>query len=314
MNKDLTRWIKNKAFEIGFSKIGIAPCEPLKEEGEHLVEWLRRKYHGEMKWMEEKKEVRIDPRKILPSAKSILSVAYNYYVPIAHADDDEHGKISRYAWGKDYHTVVKEKLIELLQHIQTRVPECEGKVYVDTGPVMEKAWAMRAGIGWIGKNTNILTREYGSWVFLGEILLNLELEYDTPATDFCGTCTACIQACPTQALVNAYVLDATRCISYLTIEQKGEIPPKLGENFRNWVFGCDICQDVCPWNRFAKPTTEESFYPSPQNIAPLLVELAAITEEEFSRRFKGTPVKRAKYSGFLRNVKTVLALRKTQNL
>ncbi len=299
----LTDKIKSKALELGFAKVGIARAVELEEEGKLLGEWLSRGYHGTMDWMERNTEKRVDPRTILPDAKAVVSVAMNYYVDVQHSDVRGVGKISRYAWGDDYHDILKERLHELLRSIQAEVPSVKGKVYVDTGPVMDKAWAVRAGIGWEGKHTNVITREYGSWVFLGEIILNLELEYDEPSADYCGSCTRCIDACPTQAIVEPYVLDSNLCISYLTIEHKGEISEALKPEFGNWIYGCDICQDVCPWNKkFSDVTDEERFYPREGNQEPKLVELAALTSEEFTNRFRKSPIKRAKHEGLQRNV------------
>jgi epoxyqueuosine reductase len=251
-----------------------------------------------------------DPREILPGARSVLSVAMNYYTEGRHSDDPDAGKISRYAWGDDYHDIVKPKLLELLAYIQTNVPGTEGVVYVDTGPVLEKAWAARAGIGWEGKHTNVITQEFGSWVFLGEIILSIELDYDAPATDHCGTCTLCIEACPTDAIVEPYVLDSNLCISYLTIEHRGEIAAGLGEKFDRWIYGCDICQDVCPWNeKFSIITSAGGFAPRAATIAPELNHVAEMQQDEFSRTFSKSPVKRTKLSGLRRNAATVLAAR-----
>jgi epoxyqueuosine reductase len=304
-----TQRLKSKAYELGLSKIGICRAVELGEEGERLRTWLAQAYHGEMEYMEKGLEKRTDPRNVLPGAKSVVSVALNYYTDVAHSPDRGVGRISRYAWGDDYHEILKGRLEALLLLVKSEYPEAEGKVFVDTGPVMDKAWAARAGIGWQGKHTNIITREFGSWVFLGEIILDTELEYDNPIANYCGTCTLCIDACPTRAIIQPYLLDSNLCISYLTIELGGnrefseELKPKVG----NWIFGCDICQDVCPWNRkFARQTNEEGFYPREGNITPRLKELARMTQEEFGKRFRKSPVKRAKYGGFVRNVKAVI--------
>jgi epoxyqueuosine reductase len=202
--------------------------------------------------------------------------------------------------------VLTQRLEKLYEFLQSEIPGVSGKLYVDTGPVMDKVWAARAGIGWLGKHTNIITRKFGSWVFLGEILIDAELEYDTPMPDLCGTCTACLDACPTQAIVQPYLLDANKCISYLTIEHRGELPKEIVANFQNWIYGCDICQDVCPWNRFQNETDEPAFHPREENIAPKLTELAELSQEEFSRRFRNSPMKRAKHSGLTRNAKAVI--------
>ena len=302
----LTETIKGKARGLGFAKVGIARADALTEEGRRLQEWLSRSFHGTMSWMERNVEKRTDPRNIVPGAKSVISVAMNYYSDVQHSDDQRVGKISRYAWGDDYHIVLTSRIQSLLDFIKSLQPQVHAKLYVDTGPVMDKAWAVRAGIGWLGKHTNVITKEFGSWVFLGEIILDLELEYDQPIEDFCGTCRACIDACPTGAIVDEYVLDSNTCISYLTIEHRGEIPNELKPDFENWVYGCDICQDVCPWNRFQQQTEEPAFLPREENIAPRLADLERISNEEFSRRFRKSPIKRTKREGLVRNARAVL--------
>jgi epoxyqueuosine reductase len=286
--------------------IGIAPAARLTDEGKRLHEWLNLGYHGTMAWMQKDPEKRVDVRQIVPDAKSVISVALNYFDPAKHSQSSDEGKISRYAWGDDYHVIMTPRIQSLVECIKAEVPGVQSAAYVDTGPVMDKAWAIRAGIGWLGKHTNVITKEYGSWVFLGEILVDVELEYNDPVADFCGSCTACIEACPTEAIVQPYVLDSTKCISYLTIENRGEIPEELKPKLANWVYGCDICQDVCPWNRFEKPTGESGFHPRAENVNPELRALSAITEEEFTGRFRRSPVKRAKRQGLVRNAKAVL--------
>ena len=302
----LTRMIKANAERLGFAEVGIARADELTEEGSKLREWLARGYHGTMSWMERSFEKRVDPRAIVPGAKSVISLAMNYYVDVQHSDESGTAKISRYAWGDDYHLVMIPRIQMLLDCIKSEVPEVNAKAYVDTGPVMDKAWAVRSGIGWLGKHTNVITKEYGSWLFLGEIILDIELEYDEPIADFCGTCRACIDACPTGAIVEPYLLDSTKCVSYLTIEHRGEISGELKPKFENWVYGCDICQDVCPWNRFQQQTKEEAFRPRKANIAPTLEELEQMPEEEFSRRFRRSPIKCTKLQGLTRNVRAVL--------
>ena len=242
MEFSLTHHLKMKTAELGFSSIGIARAELLNEEGIHLREWFSNGYHASMHWLERDIEKRLNVTKILPNAKSLICVALNYFTPSQHSSDPALGKISRYAWSDDYHLVLTERLEKLYDFIQSVVPGVSGIICVDTGSVMEKAWAVRAGIGWMGKHTNIITRKYGSWVFLGEILIDAELEYDSPMLDYCGNCTACLDACPTQAIVQPYVLDARKCISYLTIEHRGDLPNEIVPNFQNWIFGCDICQ------------------------------------------------------------------------
>lgn len=301
----LTERIKSKALELGIHKIGIAKAEPLVEEGERLKEWLGRGYHASMQWMEKNVEKRIDPRLIVPGARSVISLAVNYYTPVPHQESEDRGKISRYAWGDDYHIHVTKRIQTLFECIKQWEPESEGRYYVDTGPVMDKAWAARAGLGWQGKHTNLITKEYGSWVFLGEIITTLPLDVDAPMEDFCGTCTACIDACPTDAIHDPYIVDSHRCISYLTIEHRGEIAASLGEKFDRWVYGCDICQDVCPWNRFQQETEHPEFFPRSFNVDPNLDDLASISTEEFSLRFKNSPVKRTKREGIIRNANIV---------
>lgn len=305
--QSLTEQIKEQAFRLGFCGVGIARASRLDDEASRLQEWLLRGYHGTMKWMESNFEKRADPRTILPDAKSVIAVALNYYTDVRHSADVNTGKISRYAWGNDYHAVVTEKLQSLLDHIRSLEPAACGKIYVDTGPVMDKVWAQRAGIGWEGKHTNVITPDVGSWVFLGEIIVNQALEYDEPAADHCGSCTLCIEACPTQAIVAPYVLDANLCISYLTIEHRGEIAEELGDKFDRWIYGCDICQDVCPWNhKFSQPTSEREFFPRPNTAAPDVNACTKMTQAEFSEQFKKSPIKRAKLSGLKRNAKLVL--------
>jgi epoxyqueuosine reductase len=295
-----------KAAGLGFSSIGIARAVPLNNEKVRLEEWLARGYQASMGWMEQNAEKRVDAAKVLPDVKSVICVALNYFTNVQQSGDPAVGKISRYAWGDDYHLILTKKLEELYGYIQSVIPDIHGKIYVDTGPVMEKVWAAHAGIGWIGKHTNLITRSFGSWVFLGEILIDAELEYDAPMLDYCGSCTACIDACPTQAIVQPYVLDARKCISYLTIEHRGELPPEEVSNFHNWIYGCDICQDVCPWNRFQQETEEPAFRPRMENIAPQLSELAGMSQEEFSRKFQRSPIKRTKHAGLTRNAKVVI--------
>ncbi len=297
--------IKEKAFELGFCKIGIVSAGVLDDEGGRFFEWLRREYHGEMAWMAREPEKRIDPKLIFPDARSVIVTAMNYYTSLEHSESTRHGKVSRYAWGDDYHKILKEKLHALLSWIKSQTPDVEGKVCVDTSPVLEKAWAVRAGIGWLGKHTNVITSDFGSWVFLGEILLNIELEYDAePMTDHCGSCTACLDACPTQAIVEPYVVDSRKCISYATIELRDkDLPPDVSANLNGWLYGCDICQDVCPWNRFEKPTTETRFEPRNNESSILLESIERLTHEEYVERFRGSAIKRAKLSGLQRNAR-----------
>src|SRR5919199_846241 len=266
---EMSARIRERARAEGSHKIGIVPAGPLDEERARLEEWLRRGYHGAMAWLERDPAQRADPRLVMPSARSVVVVALNYYTPHEHEDDPAHGKISRYAWGDDYHEVVGGKLKALLAWIKEQWPEAEGKACVDIQPLMDKAWAARAGLGWIGKHTNLITQDYGSWVFIGELLLNLDLAYDTERVeDHCGTCTLCLDACPTQAITEPYVLDSNRCISYATIELRApELPDEVAQHLDGWLYGCDICQDVCPWNRFQQPTDEARFEPRAGEVA-----------------------------------------------
>jgi epoxyqueuosine reductase len=308
MAKTFTEEIKLEARRLGFDKVGVAPAVALTEEGERLGEWLARGFHGQMSYMARDPQRRADPRLLLPSAKSVISVALNYFRPEKHGAAPEIGKISRYAWGDDYHDVLRDKLRSLLEWIRDRAPEVEGKICVDSAPMMDKAWAARAGLGWIGKHTNLITKEFGSWVFLGELLLSIELDYDSfIEPDHCGKCRACIDACPTQAIIEPYRLDATRCISYGTIElREAELPEPIRSNLEGWVFGCDICQDVCPWSRFSKETAEERFEPREGVVEPKLPEMIEMSQEEFSTRFRKSAVKRAKLDGLKRNALAVL--------
>ncbi|MBC7899788.1 MAG: tRNA epoxyqueuosine(34) reductase QueG [Saprospiraceae bacterium] len=295
--------IKHKALDIGFNKIGIVPAAVLDDEAVRLRTWLENDFHGEMAWMEREPEKRTDPKLIFPAAKSMIVVALNYYTPHEHLSDPDSGKISRYAWGDDYHDVVREKLRELLDWIRSENPNAEGKLCVDTAPVMDKAWAVRAGLGWMGKHSNVITKEFGSWFFIGEILLNLELEYDTEiVTDHCGSCTACLDACPTNAIVEPYVVDSRKCISYATIELRDEnLPADVAANQSGWLYGCDICQDVCPWNRFETPTEETRFEPRNGEISMALDEILSLTPDSYAERFRRTAIKRAKLAGLKRN-------------
>lgn len=305
---NFTEQIKQKAHEIGFHKIGIARAEILKDEGENLKKWLTNDFHGEMKWMEREPEKRANPNLIFEDAKSIVVVALNYFTPHEHEENSSKGKVSRYAWGDDYHDVVKEKLRELLGFIKTLDESADGKICVDTVPVMDKAWAVRAGLGWIGKHSNLITKEFGSWVFIGEILLNLELEYDTETVEnHCGTCTACLDACPTKAIVAPFVVDSRACLSYSTIELRSpEFSPEIKENLHGWLYGCDICQDVCPWNRFEKPTEEPRFQPRENNVSADLREILNLSPEGFAEKFRRSAMKRTKLDGLKRNAAALL--------
>jgi len=313
MDGDLSQQITRKATQLGFCSIGFAKAEELESEGARLREWLRRGFQGTMEWMRKGEAKRRNPELVLEGARSVISVAYNYYVEVQHVERPDTGKISRYAWGEDYHHILEEKLDHLQEFVREISPGARCRRYVDTGPAMDKAWAVRSGIGWLGKHTNVITREYGSWVFLGEIITDLALDASEPIGDFCGTCTACISACPTGAIVEPYVIDSRRCISYLTIEHKGEMSREYLPNLQNWIYGCDVCQDVCPWNSFRKETNEVRFVPATHIRAPLLTDLERMTQEEFSRVYRKTAIKRTKLSGMRRNVRSVIEAQRDES-
>ncbi len=311
--QQLTASIKQQALDIGFTKVGVTSAQSFDKAADRFNMWVRSGAHGTMQWLERNPEKRRDVKEIMPEARSILSLALNYFSTSdasgkAESTEADPLKISRYAWGTDYHEIIPPMLRRLLADIQTLVPGAAGRYYTDTGPLLEKPIAERAGIGWIGKHTNIITREVGSWVFLAELILNIELDVDPPAEDMCGTCTRCIDACPTQAITAPYQLDATRCISYLTIELKPEhhIEPALASNMDGWLYGCDVCQNVCPWNRFEQPTAIMDFAPRVKNLALRPDEIEAMAQEEFSKRFRKSPIKRTKLAGLKRNLKALL--------
>lgn len=299
--------IKEKALELGFHGVGIASVDSQDSAVSHLKSWLERGYQADMDWMTNPK--RQDIKTLWPEVRSLICLALNYYTPQQHSQDQNHGKISRYAWGRDYHKVLSKKLKALSQWLESQGEQIQTRYYVDTGPVQDKVWAQRAGIGWIAKNGNLITRNYGSWVFLGEILTNLPLEPDQPHSTHCGTCSRCLSACPTQAIVSPYVVDANRCIAYHTIENRAvTLPTEIAKNLQGWVAGCDICQDVCPWNqRFAQVTDVEDFQPRPENLSPRLEELANLTIEEWDRRFISSALRRIKPQQWRRNAQANLA-------
>ena len=291
-----------KAKAIGFDLVGFAKAELLKSESEKLEEWLMRGYQAGMSYMERNQKKRIDVSQILPEAKSIISLAVNYYTDHQYTNNPAYGKVSRYAWGKDYHLIIWEMLERLEKELKKIDQAFESKSYIDTGPVMDKAWAVRSGIGWLGKNTNVINKELGSWIFIANIITNYEFDYTSSIPDFCGSCTACIDACPTDAIVQEYVIDSNKCISYLTIENKGELSQEFKGKFDNWLFGCDICQDVCPWNyKFAKQTVVSDFNPNNNNEEISLQEILNMPEKDFRERFLESPISRAKLSGLKRN-------------
>lgn len=304
--------IKKFAKQLGFHKVGITAAKQ-PQKSNFLRAWLRNGYHGKMIWLERNKELRMDIQQIFPEAKSVICVAHNYYTSLQPSSDNEYARISRYALGDDYHKIMKGKLKQLLDITKKYDPEIKGRICVDSAPVLEKLWAEQAGLGWQGKNTNIITRDFGSWVFLGELIVNIELEYDAPGKDYCGNCQACLDACPTNALLYPYVLDARRCLSYITIEFWDEpIPDYLAQKMDNWVFGCDICQEVCPWNRFQKDTDEERYLPARSNSFPSLNNLVSMQEHEYKQDFKGSAILRPGWRNFIRNIRTVLKIKHTK--
>ena len=304
----LAETIKREARSLGFAAVGIAAVSAQESDDRllhRLQEWLRRGFHGTMAWMARDPARRADPRVVLPGCRSIIAVGMNYDTGHRATEGPGYGRIARYAWGNDYHHILGDRLARLEAKLREWAPGVLTRSYVDTGPIMEKAWAQRAGLGWIGKHSNLVSADHGSWLVLGEILTTLDLPADTPATDLCGSCSLCIQACPTHAIAEPYVVDATRCISYLTIEFRGtrdEIVGDLAARMGNRIFGCDDCLDVCPFNLRAEPTTDVAFHPSPATLAPRLKELAELTEDAFVERFRRSPIRRARLQGLQRNV------------
>jgi len=322
----LVSQIKAQAHELGFDAVGISRVSPpspsTAPSSDHtaqtsnslpiterlwkrLTHWLEQRFHGTMAWMERDPQRRSDPTRVLQGCQSMIVVGMNYYTDHISDESNKAGRIARYAWGKDYHGLLKSRLKQLEEYLHSRIPEIQTRSYVDTGPIMEKAWAQEAGIGWIGKHTNLVSTSYGSWLLLGEILTTVAFDPDEPETDLCGSCSLCIQACPTEAIVEPYQLDAERCISYLTIEHRGdltEIPLDLRKKMGNRIFGCDDCLDICPFNVNAQPTIEPGFQPSAWTLHPRLPALSALTQEEFSIMTKGSPLRRPKHKGFHRNV------------
>ncbi len=297
-----TKLIKDHALKLGFSFVGISKAAYLETEAPKLEKWLNENKNGKMAYMENHFDKRLNPTLLVDGAKSVISLMYNYYTTDKQKDT-EAPKISKYAYGQDYHDVVKEKLVELLLFIQTNIGEVGGRCFVDSAPVLERAWAAKSGLGWIGKNGNLINKGHGSFYFLAELIIDLELDYDSKlATNYCGTCTACIDACPTEAIVSPTVVDGSRCISYFTIELKDAIPTEMKGKFDNWAFGCDVCQDVCPWNRFSKAHNEPNFFAKPELLNMTNNDWLEITEQVFSELFKKSPVKRTKYNGLKRNI------------
>jgi len=301
MKNQNTQLIKTDAKRLGFLSCGISKAEFLVEEAPRLEAWLSKKMHGEMSYMENHFDKRLDPTKLVEGSKSVISLLLNYY-PSTEQEDKTAPKISKYAYGNDYHHVIKSKLKELTYFIQDKIGDVHGRAFVDSAPVMDKAWAAKSGLGWIGKHSNLLTQQVGSFYFIAELIIDLDLEYDRPVTDHCGTCTACIDACPTQAITEPYVVDGSKCISYFTIELKENIPTEFKGQFDDWMFGCDVCQDVCPWNKFSKPHNEPLFNPNPGLLSMTKKDWEEITEDVFNKVFQKSPVKRTKFSGLKRNI------------
>lgn len=297
-----TKSIKDEALRLGFQQCGVSKAQFLEEEAPRLEKWLNNNMHGKMAYMENHFDKRLDPRLLVDDAKSVISLSLNYF-PEENQTDPNAPKISKYAYGADYHTVIKDKLFQLLNFIRENIGDVAGRAFVDSAPVLDRAWAKRSGLGWVGKNSNIINKKSGSFFFLAELIIDLELEYDFPFhTDHCGTCTKCIDACPTDAILSPAIIDAKRCISYLTIELKDEIPQEFDGKMDNWMFGCDICQDVCPWNRFSVPHTEAQFTPDPRLLEMKKEDWLDITEDVFQHLFKHSAVKRTKFKGLTRNL------------
>ena len=295
-----TSIIKEEAQRLGFLSCGISKAGFLEEEAPRLENWLNNNMHGQMSYMENHFDKRLNPTLLVDDAKSVISLLLNYYPSELQKEDSY--KISKYAYGQDYHHVIKEKLKELLHFIQTEIGEVSGRAFVDSAPVLDKAWAAKSGLGWVGKNSNLITQKVGSFYFIAELIVDLELDYDTPTTDHCGSCTACLDACPTDAIVAPYVVDGSKCISYFTIELKDNLPQEMKGKFDDWMFGCDLCQDVCPWNRFSKPHNEPLFQTNSDILNFSKSDWEEITVDTFQKVFKNSAVKRTKYEGLLRNI------------
>ena len=294
--------IKAEAKRLGFLSCGISKAEFLEEEAPRLERWLHNNMHGNMHYMENHFDKRLDPTLLVEGSKSVISLTYNYYTDAVQQDADA-PKISKYAYGVDYHYVIKDKLNQLLEYIKDEIGDVHGRAFVDSAPIMEKAWAKKSGLGWIGKHSNLITQKVGSYYFIAELIVDLDLEVDHAVTDHCGSCTACIDACPTQAITEPYKVDGSKCISYFTIELKENIPSEMKGQLDHWMFGCDVCQEVCPWNRFSKNHSEPLFNPNPKLLSMSKKDWEEITQETFDKVFKNSAVKRTKYVGLKRNVR-----------
>lgn len=300
-----SKLIKQAAHQFGFDYCGISKAVALDEDARRLESWLGKQFHGTMQYMENHFDLRIDPRKLFPGAKSVITFLKNYYPEQIQSTDGP--KVSKYAYGQDYHDIIRQQLRELLQELHTNIGQFNGRGFVDSAPVLERAWAQRSGLGWIGKNGNLITKQSGSFFFIATLITDLELVYDNPyVKDFCGSCTRCIDACPTEAILPNKVVDGSKCISYFTIELKDLlIPDNMNGQFDNWLFGCDTCQDVCPWNRFSKPHQEIGFTPIPEILNLSTADWEAMTETQFKEIFRKSPLKRSKYAGIKRNLKFI---------
>jgi len=300
LKKNYSDFIKNKSIELGFISCGISKSGFLENEIGRFESWLKNNYHGKMSYMERNFDKRMDTRKLVDGSKSVISLLFNYY-PSKEINNNSF-KISKYAYGKDYHFIIKDKLKTLLSSMRNEIGEIDGRVFVDSAPIMEKAWAKKSGLGWIGKNTNLISKKTGSFFFIAEIIVDLELEYDNEVTDHCGSCNACLDACPTDALYEPYKIDASKCISYFTIELKEQFPNDLKKDFNDWIFGCDICQDVCPWNKFSRPNEEPLLNPLKEINQYSKKDWLELTDEVFKVVFKGSPIERTKFNGLKRNI------------
>jgi len=300
LKKNYSDFIKNKSIELGFISCGISKSGFLENEIGRFESWLKDNYHGQMSYMERNFDKRMDTTKLVAGSKSVISLLFNYY-PSKEINNNSF-KISKYAYGKDYHFIIKDKLKTLLSSMRNEIGEIDGRVFVDSAPIMEKAWAKKSGLGWIGKNTNLISKKTGSFFFIAEIIVDLELEYDNEVTDHCGSCNACLDACPTDALYEPYKIDASKCISYFTIELKEQFPNDLKKDFNDWIFGCDICQDVCPWNKFSRPNEEPLLNPLKEINQYSKKDWLELTDEVFKVVFKGSPIERTKFNGLKRNI------------
>lgn len=304
-NEKNTQFIKQTAQQLGFMYCGIAKAEQLDEDARRLETWLKQNMHGKMQYMENHFDLRIDPRKLVSGARSVITLLQNYFPDQTQKENTPH--ISKYAFGKDYHEVIREKLKHFLSLLNEKIGKIEGRGFVDSAPVLERTWALRSGAGWIGRNGNLINKQTGSFYFIATLIIDIELVYDDPFTkDFCGTCHKCVDACPTDAILDNKVIDGSKCISYFTIELKDAlIPSEMKDKFDNWLFGCDVCQDICPWNRFSHPTSEISFTPIPEILNLSTKEWESMSEEAFTTLFKESPLKRTKYTGIQRNLKFI---------